>query len=207
MNDNAKDDRELLTVILGNAEAADSVLKEIDSISNVGRIGGDRLRKLNRVTEQGACRFEAFVELHRRLVTRVRVNGMKMNCSSDIYEMLKGNIRFLDEERFIVVALNTKNQLIEMWTVSIGGLDGCHIEPREVFKRAIFHNVSRIVLVHNHPSGDPTPSSDDMRLTTRLQKAGEVLGISVLDHLVIGDNSYSSFRDLGIMTGENIYKE
>ena len=101
-----------------------------------------------------------------------------------------------DREMFIVLAINTRNKIAGIHTVSVGSLDTSIVHPREVFKFAILANAASIVVAHNHPSGDIAPSGDDIELTKRLQKAGEILGIDVLDHLILGyDGNYLSMKD------------
>lgn len=104
------------------------------------------------------------------------------------------------EENFVIVCLNTKNKIAGIHTVSIGTLNSSLVHPREVFKAAILNNASGIILLHNHPSGDPEPSREDIETTQRLITAGTILGIKVLDHIVIGDyQRYISFREQGLM--------
>jgi DNA repair protein RadC len=115
------------------------------------------------------------------------------------YRYLEGT----DRENFIVLLLDRKNQLIGINTVSIGSLTSAVVHPREVFKAAILSNAAAIVCAHNHPSGDPQPSQEDKVLTARLVEAGKLLGIDVLDHIIIGDESkrYFSFADEGLLSG------
>ena len=104
-----------------------------------------------------------------------------------------------DREMFIVLAVNVRNKITGIHTVSVGSLDTSIVHPREVFKFAILANASSIIVAHNHPSGDTTPSSDDIELTKRLKQASEILAIDLLDHLVMGhDGQYLSFRDRGL---------
>jgi DNA repair protein RadC len=106
----------------------------------------------------------------------------------------------MDREHFWALALNTKNQLLKTIEVSIGSLNASIVHPRELFKDAVRMSAASVVVVHNHPSGDPTPSGADTQLTRRLVRAGDVLGIEVLDHVVIGDGgAHSSMRELGLM--------
>ena len=105
-----------------------------------------------------------------------------------------------DREMFIVLAVNVCNKITGIHTVSVGSLDTSIVHPREVFKFAILANASSIIVAHNHPSGDTTPSSDDIELTKRLKQASEILAIDLLDHLVMGhDGQYLSFRDKGLL--------
>ena len=104
-----------------------------------------------------------------------------------------------DREMFVVLAINTRNKITGIHTVSVGSLDTSIVHPREVFKFAILANASSIIVAHNHPSGDTTPSSDDIELTKRLKQASEILAIDLLDHIVLGhDGQYLSFRDRGL---------
>lgn len=103
------------------------------------------------------------------------------------------------EENFVIVCLNKKNKVIGVHTISVGSLDTSIVHPREVFKAALLNNASAILLIHNHPSGDPEPSRADIGTTHRLVNAGNILGVAVLDHVVIGDNRYKSLKEEGLM--------
>jgi len=103
------------------------------------------------------------------------------------------------EENFIVICLNTKNKIAGVHTVSIGSLNASIVHPREVFKAALLNNASGIICLHNHPSGDPEPSREDIETTHRLVNAGNILGIKVLDHIIIGDGRYISLKEQGAM--------
>ena len=118
---------------------------------------------------------------------------VKINRAEDVYK----NVIFptTEQECFIVLLLNTKNVIIEQQLVSIGTVNSSLVHPREVFKEAIRKNSAHIILVHNHPSGDPEPSDEDHQITEMMKKAGKLLGIPVLDHVVIGDKRYYSFND------------
>ena len=102
-------------------------------------------------------------------------------------------------ENFIILCLNTKNKIAGVHTVSIGSLNATIVHPREVFKAALLNNASAIILMHNHPSGDPEPSREDIEITHRLDNAGNILGINVLDHIIIGDGRYISLKERGLM--------
>lgn len=105
----------------------------------------------------------------------------------------------LDREQFVALALNTKNRVVGAWAVSVGSLNASIVHPRELFKPAVMLSAASVVIAHNHPSGDPTPSGADIQLTRRLVKGGDVLGVELLDHVVVGDESIASLRDLGLM--------
>jgi DNA repair protein RadC len=103
------------------------------------------------------------------------------------------------EENFIILCLNTKNKIAGVHTVSKGSLNASIVHPREVFKAAMLNNASGIICLHNHPSGDPEPSREDIEITHRLDNAGNILGVKVLDHVIIGDNRYVSLKERGLM--------
>ena len=118
---------------------------------------------------------------------------------NDAYEMIKEQIAGLDREQFIIACLNTKHEPTNITVVSVGSLNKAIVHPREVFKTAILSNAASIMAFHNHPSGDTTPSEPDIQLTHRLVEAGEILGIKLLDHLIIGDGSFTSLKEKGYL--------
>ncbi|WP_195932518.1 JAB domain-containing protein [Turicibacter sanguinis] len=118
---------------------------------------------------------------------------------NDAYEMIKEQLEGLDREQFIIACLNTKNEPTNISVVSVGSLNKAIVHPREVFKTAILSNAASIMAFHNHPSGDTTPSDQDIQLTHRLVEVGELLGIKLLDHLIIGDSSFTSLKEKGYL--------
>lgn len=116
---------------------------------------------------------------------------------NDVYDLCKSYLENEDREHFVIIMLNVKHKVIGINTVSIGVLSSCPVHPREVFKPAIVSNSHGIIAVHNHPSGDPYPSDDDIRITRRLKEAGEILGIALVDHIIIGDHRYMSLKEMG----------
>ena len=134
----------------------------------------------------------------------VRVPGLQqerqvIQSPKDVINLLMEEMRYLDREHFRVLYLDRKSKLIESEDVAIGGLHSAVVHPREVFKSAIKRSCASILLVHNHPSGDPEPSAEDIKLTKRLVEAGQIIGIEVCDHIVIGDGAYHSFKANGMM--------
>ena len=117
----------------------------------------------------------------------------------DAYEMIKEQLEGLDREQFIIACLNTKNEPTNITVVSVGTLNKAIVHPREVFKTAILSNAASIMAFHNHPSGETTPSQQDIQLTNRLVGAGELLGIKLLDHLIIGDGAFTSLKEKGYL--------
>ena len=118
---------------------------------------------------------------------------------NDAYEMIKEQLEGLDREQFIIACLNTKNEPTNISVVAVGTLNKAIVHPREVFKTAILSNAASIMAFHNHPSGETTPSQQDIQLTNRLYEAGELLGIKLLDHLIIGDGTFTSLKEKGYL--------
>ena len=124
--------------------------------------------------------------------------GTAFRCASDVAEALGDELIGLDREQFVCCHLDVKNRLLSRELVSIGHLSSALVHPREVFKGAILANAASVCLVHDHPSGDPEPSPQDLELTERLVAAGSLLDIRVLDHVIVGSRKYSSLRDAGL---------
>ena len=122
-----------------------------------------------------------------------------ISSPKDAYEMIKDQLQDLDREQFIIACLNTKNEPTNLSVVSVGSLNKAIVHPREVFKTAILSNAASIMAFHNHPSGETTPSQQDIQLTNRLYEAGELLGIKLLDHLIIGDGTFTSLKEKGYL--------
>lgn len=122
----------------------------------------------------------------------------KIKSPDDIVGLVKQLIDDSDKEKFIVIALDTKNQPTAVEVVSVGTLNSSLVHPREVFKLAILSNSASIVIAHNHPSGNSYPSSEDIKITKRLTECGDIMGIKVLDHVIIGDDEYTSFKEQGL---------
>ena len=122
-----------------------------------------------------------------------------ISSPKDAYEMIKEQLEGLDREQFIIACLNTKNEPTNITVVSVGSLNKAIVHPREVFKTAILSNAASIMAFHNHPSGEIMPSQQDIQLTNRLYEAGELLGIKLLDHLIIGDGTFTSLKEKGYL--------
>lgn len=120
---------------------------------------------------------------------------------TEVYQAAKQLLALHEEpeEHFCILCLNAKNKIVGVHTISIGSLNASIVHPREVFKAAMLNNASKIICLHNHPSGDPEPSQEDIETTRRLVEAGEIIGIKVLDHVIIGEQSYLSMREKCLM--------
>lgn len=117
----------------------------------------------------------------------------------DAYQFIRGILENCDREEFLVVMLDCRNRVIGVNRISIGSINASIAHPREVFKAAILSNASTIMLSHNHPSGDPSPSAEDLALTTRLKQGAELLGIPIIDHVIVGDERYISLSERGLL--------
>lgn len=204
----ALSDAELIAILLGTGTANETVMElsqRMLSLSeerygtSLGFLNGVTPLELDEVSGIGpakVARLKAGVELGRRLYGPP-ASGKRtvVRSGRDVYEYIKADLEGLDREHFMVILLNARNQVIGKEVVSVGSLDASIVHPREVFRDSIRRNAKSIVLAHNHPSGDPTPSDEDIEVTGRLREAGTVLGISVVDHVVVGRSSYVSLRD------------
>ena len=139
----------------------------------------------------------AAVELGKRIASKPVQKGMKIQDDEDVAKLFMEEMRGLKKEVFKAVLLDSKGGVISVETVSVGELGSTIVHPREVFSQAVKKSAAAIVFVHNHPSGEPMPSGEDIATTNRLIECGELLGIRVVDHLVIGDGRYMSLRAMG----------
>jgi DNA repair protein RadC len=195
-------DAALLSVIVG-ARAAGTIERLLDVgglTTGFASLTAEELVSIYGVGRTGAARVLACMEMSRRTAAVRHEERPCVSTPEDVVHICERRLCGLDREHFCVLALNTKNRLIRMYEVSVGSLNATIVHPRELFKDAVRLSAASVVVVHNHPSGDPTPSGADIQLTRRLVKAGDVLGIEVLDHVVIGDGGeHASLRDLGHM--------
>lgn len=192
----------LLGVLIGSSstDRAAAILAEHPIPDGLWRVCAEDLVALDGVGPAAAARVLACLEMSRRASAWRSERRPTISTPEDVVELCGAQLRGLDREHFWTLALNTKNQLLKMVEVSVGSLNASIVHPRELFKEAVKLSAASVVVLHNHPSGDPAPSGADVQLTRRLVKAGDVLGIEVLDHVVIGDGGeHSSLRDLGLM--------
>jgi DNA repair protein RadC len=129
---------------------------------------------------------------------RQRKAPPQIRAPQDVYKLLGPRTKDYDREHFMAVLVNTKNVVLEIVTVSIGSLNASIVHPREVLKPAILASAASIILVHNHPTGDPAPSREDLEFTRRFAKCGELIGIQLLDHIIIGDGTFRSLKEQGV---------
>jgi len=205
----ALSDAELLAVLIRTGTRSESALVLAQRIlkgdgwkSGLSYLIESTIEELSNVKGIGtakAVQIKAAIELGRRISSYSGRQQVIITSPLDVKQLLMEEMRFLEKEHFKAILLNTKNHVIAIEDVSIGSLNSSIVHPREVFKPAIKRSSASVILVHNHPSGDPTPSKEDIEVTSRLVNAGNILGIAVLDHIIIGRNSIISFKEQGLM--------
>lgn len=179
-------------------DLAEEVLaRSRDGISYLRESSLEELMSIKGIGCSKAARIIAAVELGKRIASRQIKKGMKIEDDEDVAELFMEDMRQLKKEIFKALLLDSKGGVISVETVSIGELSSTIVHPREVFCQAVKKSAAAIVFVHNHPSGDPMPSGEDIATTERLSECGRLLGIKVVDHLIIGDGRYMSLRAMG----------
>lgn len=173
------------------------ILDRLGGIGGLARCGIEELCAVPGVGAAKAAQLKAALALGKRALASPLSRGTKITSSRDLFEHYHPTLRDLRHEIFKVVLLDAKHAIVRDATVSEGSLTLSIVHPREVFTMAVKESAAAVIFLHNHPSGDPTPSQEDRVLTARLVSAGEVLGIRVLDHIVVGDGRYVSFADQG----------
>lgn len=197
-------DAELLAIVLGAGYKGLSVLKISERLLKqypLHRLLNLPVEKLNSLKGLGpakACSLKASYELARRALAVDADILPTIRSPKDVANAVS-NIRKNRKENFIAMCLNARNQIIRKETISIGSLNASIVHPREVFQPAVTESAASVVLVHNHPSGDVRPSDDDIQLTRRLVKAGEIMGIEVLDHVIVSEKGYLSMKEKGFV--------
>lgn len=159
----------------------------------------EELMSIKGIGDCKAAQIIAALEIGKRISIYSGEEKIKVDSPSVISELLMEEMKYLKKEHFKIAILDTKNQIISIENISIGNLNASIVHPREVFNIAIKRSANSIILIHNHPSGDPTPSTEDINITHRLIDAGNIIGIKVLDHIIIGDNKYISFKQRNII--------
>lgn len=204
---NTLSNAELLAIIISTGTKEMSAIDLANHIINSSNEGlrfftNCTIEELSMIKGVGLAKSSqiiASIELGKRIALTSKANNYKIKSPDDVSHLLMEEMRYLNKEFFNVILLNTKNEVIAVENISIGSLNASIVHPREVFSRAIKRVSSSIILVHNHPSGDPQPSKEDINITKRLVEAGRIIGIEVLDHIIIGDNVYISFKEKNII--------
>ena len=199
-------DRELIAILIGSGSRGKSALTVaaellgmLGNIRGLAQCGTAPLLDLAGIGPGKAARLQAAVELGRRIVKYRGEEPYPIQAPGDVALLLMDEMRSLDREEFRVLLLDAKNRVISVEVVSVGTLTASLIHPREGLKAAIVRSAASIILVHNHPTGVPTPSREDIEMTGRFVEAGQVVGIDVLDHVIIGDGRFESLREMGYL--------
>ncbi|RUS49211.1 DNA repair protein RadC [Cohnella sp. AR92] len=175
---------EIFTRFPSNAELLDATEQELIAIKGVGKVKARQIISALKLA---------------RLLAAPTETPNKLSCPQDVWRYVSPELCYLHKEHFVCLFLNTKNHVITKETISIGSLSAAIVHPREVFRSAIKRAAASIICVHNHPSGDPTPSQEDIQLTKRLVEAGNIVGIEVLDHMIVGHEKFYSLKEHGNM--------
>ena len=197
---------ELLAIILRTGTMGENIIslsnriiKECGGLNGLLSSSSEEFMNLNGIGEAKAAQLLALAEISKRFKTFKAGEEYKISQPKDAAELVMENMRYLKQEYLKLLMLNTKNVVIAVKDVSIGSLNSSIVHPREVFCEAIKKSSASIIICHNHPSGDPTPSNEDINVTHRLRESGKLLGIDLLDHIIIGDGKYISLKEKGIL--------
>ncbi|MBI2230778.1 MAG: DNA repair protein RadC [Deltaproteobacteria bacterium] len=204
----ALSETELLAIILrnGNASTGESaidharlLLNEFGGLKGIDDAGVAELERVKGIGPAKTAQLKAALEIARRLGNHKWQVGASLRSSEDVYNHFRDTLGNEKREIFYVVLLDNKNKKLRDVKVSEGSLTASLVHPREVYKPVIRESAAAVIFVHNHPSGDPAPSQEDIEITRRLKEVGEVMGVRVLDHVVIGHDRYFSFSDKGML--------
>ncbi len=181
---------------------AQRILSKFGNLKNLAAASVEEISKIKGVGLAKAAQIKAAFELGRRKDENISYeiyNQRPITSPEDAVNLVKNRLKGKKKEHFLAFLLSTRNNLINIVEISKGSLDSNIVHPREVFKEAISRSAASCIFIHNHPSGDPTPSQDDIQLTKRLKEAGEIIGIEVLDHLIITDTDFISLKERGLL--------
>lgn len=199
-------DHELLAILLRTGTRdknvvalALEVLKETDDLYNLRHVSMQELMKIPGIGRVKATEIVAAIEFGRRVAHTNQVKEGTVMSSSWVGNYLMNEMSDLKQENVLALYLNTKNEIIKKETIFVGSLSSSIAHPREIFKGAVRYSAARIILAHNHPSGNTEPSEADFNFTRRVVDAGELMGIEVIDHVIVGEDAYLSLREHGLM--------
>lgn len=198
--------QEILALILGRGVSGESVmvtaqrlLSRFGSLKGMADASVEELSQIKGIGIAKASQIKAAFEMANRLKGYAEVGDKPVvKTPDDVMGLVRGRLRGKKKEYFLALLLDTRGQLIKVSEISVGSLDTSIVHPREAFKEAISASAASVIFVHNHPSGDPEASEDDIKLTRRLAEVGEIVGIDVLDHIIIGDKKYLSLKGKGL---------
>lgn len=198
--------QELLALLLRTGSKEESVLqlsnrliKSFEGLRLLKEASVEEMTEIKGIGEAKAIQILAAVELGRRIHKLNDQDRYVIRSPEDGANYCMEEMRFLTQEHFVCLYLNTKNQVLHKRTIFIGSLNASIVHPREVFKEAFRRSAASIICLHNHPSGDPSPSREDIEVTKRLVECGKIMGIEVLDHIIIGEHKYVSLKEKGYL--------
>ncbi len=204
----ALSDAELLAILLRTGTKDDSavglaqrLLKKYEAtgLAAFAALTPQEMGKMKGIGPAKAVTIAAAIELGKRINSMAGIERPVIKSPRDAADLTMARLRHETKEHFMVLLLSTKHHVLAMPVISVGTLNASLVHPRELFREAINYSAASVILVHNHPSGDPSPSQEDITLTRKMVKAGELLDIAVLDHIIIGDNRYVSLKEKGII--------
>ena len=202
----ALSNQEIIAILLGSGTRFESVLQlsarvlqHFDGLRLLKEATVKELMEIRGIGEAKAVQIIAAIELGRRIQQFTREERYTIRSPEDVANYVMEEMRHLQQEHFVCLYLNTKNHVLHKKTIFIGSLNSSIVHPREVFKEALRYSAASIICLHNHPSGDATPSQEDIEVTKRLDHCGKMLGIDVLDHIIIGDNRFCSLKEKGYL--------
>ena len=203
--------RELLAIIINSGskqfssiDCANQVLKLVNQLRDLRHLTVPELLSVNGIGEKKALTILAVIELAKRMHSNTVLDKIEINEPQDVADYLMEKLRYLKQEHFVALLLNTKNQIIHEQSIFIGSLNMSIVHPRDLLREAVKHSAASIVIAHNHPSGDPTPSLEDIKTTKRLLYCCDLMGIDLLDHIIIGDGEFISLFEDDYITKEDL---
>lgn len=195
-------DAELLAVLfrtgtreMGAVAMADTLLRHFGDLRGLARASVEQIMEVKGIGRVKAIEIKAALELGKRLSHYKQMKRQRITCKEDVSAILMTIFREYETEHFKALLLNTKNEVLKVVDVSKGTVDGTLASPRDVFRQAVRENATFVIVAHNHPSGDPEPSSQDIALTEELVKAGDLLNVKLLDHIIFGDGQAISLKE------------
>lgn len=198
--------QELLALIIGRGipkksvmNIAQELLARFGNIKAISQASIEALSEIKGIGLAKAAQIKACFELGKRQDLEPELKNYDIKNPQSVVKAIRASIKDKAKEHFKLILLDTRNKIIGISTISIGTLNASLVHPREIFKEAIIHNSASVVLAHNHPSGDPEPSEEDLTITERLVESGKILGIEVIDHIIIGKTNFSSFKERGLI--------
>jgi len=192
---------ELIQLLTGakDFEAAEAILAESGGLPLMRKMAVEELENISGVGEASACKLIAASELGARIAREVPYGRQRIFGADDVYKMFSSEFSGEKQEIVKVLLLNAKYEVMGREAISRGGIVSAFVQPRDIYRPAVKRGATGIIVVHNHPSGDPTPSRDDLNATADIEKAGEIIGVKLIDHIIIGMGRHVSLRDMNVI--------